>query len=150
MKQSAGTLLYREGPAGLEVLLVHPSGSYNRHKPWSIPKGEPDPEETSLEATARRETREETGVVYDGPLQPLGNIRYKKSRKEVHAFAGPAPEGATPRCASWEVDAAEFLTLEEARKRIHPDQSPFLDRLADLLKRDGGADPPRGGQLMLF
>ena len=41
MRQSAGTLLYREGPEGLEVLLVHPSGAYNRRAPWSIPKGEP-------------------------------------------------------------------------------------------------------------
>ena len=45
MKQSAGTLLYRDGPDGLEVLLVHPSGWYNRGKPWSIPKGLPDPDE---------------------------------------------------------------------------------------------------------
>ena len=28
MKQSAGTLLYRHGPQGLEVLIVHPSGWY--------------------------------------------------------------------------------------------------------------------------
>src|SRR5579872_39147 len=41
-KQSSGTLLYRRAPAGLEVLLVHPSGNYNRGKPWSIPKGLPD------------------------------------------------------------------------------------------------------------
>ncbi len=27
MKKSAGTLLYRQGPAGLEVLLFHPSGN---------------------------------------------------------------------------------------------------------------------------
>ena len=37
MKQSAGTLLYRVGPCGTEVLLVHPSGAYNRKAPWSIP-----------------------------------------------------------------------------------------------------------------
>ena len=55
MKQSAGTLLYRRNAEELEVLLVHPSGNYNRHKPWSIPKGEPDPDENDLEATARRE-----------------------------------------------------------------------------------------------
>ena len=41
MKQSAGTLLYRQGPEGLEVLIVHPSGAYNRKAPWSIPKGIP-------------------------------------------------------------------------------------------------------------
>src|SRR5690348_13042123 len=99
MRQSAGTLLYREGPEGLEVLLVHPSGAYNRHAPWSIPKGEPG-EETDLEETARRETREETDVTAAGPLVPLGHMDYRKSRKRVHCFAGPAPADAAPRPAS--------------------------------------------------
>src|SRR5213082_3026694 len=103
MKQSAGTLLYRQGPEGLEVLLVHPSGPYNRHAPWSIPKGVPGKDE-ELERAARRETEEETGVEAGGPLVGLGSMVYKKSRKEVHCFAGPAPAGAAPRCTSWEVD----------------------------------------------
>ena len=45
----------------MEVLLVHPSGSYNRNAPWSIPKGELD-EGEDPETAARRETREEAGV----------------------------------------------------------------------------------------
>jgi predicted NUDIX family NTP pyrophosphohydrolase len=127
MKQSAGTLLYRQGPEGLEVLLVHPSGNYNRKKPWSIPKGEPDTDE-ELEHAARRETLEEAGVKA-GELVPLGEIIYTKSRKHVHAFAGPAPADAEPRCASWEVDQACFLPLARAREVIHPEQRAFLDRL---------------------
>ncbi len=136
MKQSAGTLLYRTGPAGLEVLLVHPSGNYNRHKPWSIPKGEPDPAETDLQATARRETREEAGVEA-GDLIDLGHIVYSKSKKHVYCFAGPAPVDADPHPASWEVDRAEFVPLDAARQRLHPDQVAFLDRLLALL---GDAD----------
>jgi predicted NUDIX family NTP pyrophosphohydrolase len=132
MRQSAGTLLYRHRQGQLEVLLVHASGNYNRGKPWSIPKGEPD-EGESLEAAARRETAEETGVVPDR-LQPLGSIVYQKSRKQVHCFAGPAPPDAAPECASWEIDCAEFVSLEEARRRIHPDQMPFLDRLLELMR----------------
>jgi predicted NUDIX family NTP pyrophosphohydrolase len=130
--QSAGTLLYRRGPHGFEVLLIHGSGNYNRHKPWGIPKGLPD-EGESLEAAARRETLEEAGVVA-GELVDLGSIVYKKSRKHVHCFAGPAPADAAPRCASWEIDSAEFLPLDEARRRIHPDQAPFIDRLEEHLK----------------
>ena len=137
MKQSAGTLLYRTGPDGLEVLLIHASGNYNRHKPWSIPKGEPDPNETDLEATARRETLEETGVVA-GPLTPLGTIKYSKSGKTIHAFAGPAPADTEPRCASWEIDQARFMPLEEARRLLHPEQAPFLDRLAEKLPTKSG------------
>ncbi|MCI0461568.1 MAG: NUDIX domain-containing protein [Gemmataceae bacterium] len=135
MKQSAGTLLYRQGPQGLEVLLVHPSGSYNRRAPWSIPKGEPGTDETdSLETTARRETEEETGVEVKGSLVALGDMIYKKSRKQVHCFAGPAPEGAAPRVASWEVDQAPFVPIDEARRLIHPDQAVFLDRLLEHLQ----------------
>jgi predicted NUDIX family NTP pyrophosphohydrolase len=134
MKQSAGTLLYREGPEGIEVLLVHPSGWFNRNAPWSIPKGVPDKDEADLEATARRETWEETGVRAKGPLVPLGFIDYVKSRKRVHCFAGPAPADAAPRCASWEVDQACFVPLAGARELLHPDQRVFIDRLEEHLR----------------
>jgi predicted NUDIX family NTP pyrophosphohydrolase len=131
MKEAAGTLLYRRRQGTLEVLLVHPSGNYNRHKPWSIPKGLPDPGET-LEVTARRETLEEAGVTA-GELALLGSIVYQKSKKQVYAFAGPAPDDAAPHCASWEVDRAEFVPIAQAREILHPDQRPFLDRLEELL-----------------
>lgn len=45
---SAGLLIYRRTPAGLEVLLVHPGGPYWAKKDagaWSIPKGEAEPGE---------------------------------------------------------------------------------------------------------
>jgi len=128
---SAGTLLYRNTPSGVEVLLVHPSGNYNRRAPWSIPKGLPD-EGEELEQAARRETVEETGVEA-GELVPLGAIEYKKSRKTVVAFAGEAPPGTTPRCASWEVDQAEFVPIARAVEILHPDQQAFLARLAGVL-----------------
>jgi predicted NUDIX family NTP pyrophosphohydrolase len=140
---SSGTLLYRfiaaapeavtdatpdGAEAMLEVLLVHPAGNYNRRAPWGIPKGAPDPDE-ELEATARRETLEETGLAVDGPLVDLGHVDYTRSKKRVHGFAGPAPDGAIPRCASWEVDKVEFIEITRARRIIHPDQAALLDRL---------------------
>lgn len=138
MRQSAGTLLYRQGPQGWEVLIVHPSGSYNRRAPWSIPKGEPG-QEADLEQTARRETEEETGVV-PGDLVYLGSTTYKKSRKQVHCYAGLAPANADPKPASWEVDQARFFLLEEAKQKLHPDQRVFIDLLARHLegKKEGG------------
>jgi predicted NUDIX family NTP pyrophosphohydrolase len=139
MRQSAGTLLYRQGPDGLEVLLVHPSGAYNRKAPWSIPKGEPG-DDADLEATARRETLEETAVTA-GKLVPLGSIIYRKSRKQVHCFGGPAPEDAQPRAASWEVDQAAFVSLARARELLHPDQVPFLDSLLAHLRGSNPAPP---------
>jgi predicted NUDIX family NTP pyrophosphohydrolase len=130
--QSAGALLFRRGEGGVEVLLVHPSGAYNRRSPWSLPKGLVD-EGESLEETARRETREETGVTADA-LTDIGFVDYQKSRKRVFAFAGEAPPGCEPRCASWEVDRAEFVPIARAVELIHPDQLPFLERLGHLMQ----------------
>ena len=146
MLESAGLVVYRHQGKQLEVLLVHPSGNYNRRAPWGIPKGLPDEGEPLAEA-AVRETREETGVdvgqrVDEGMMEdaslaavlaPLGHIDYTRSRKRIHAFAVAAPPGAAPHPASWEVDRSEFLPLDEARRLIHPDQGPFLDRLVELL-----------------
>lgn len=131
MEASAGALLYRQHAGKLEVLLVHPSGNYNRRAPWSIPKGVPDGDE-SLEEAARRETCEETGVTA-GELFSLGSSDYQSRRKRVHCFAGPASEGSEPHCASWEVDRAEFIELDRARELLHPDQHIFVDRLAERL-----------------
>jgi predicted NUDIX family NTP pyrophosphohydrolase len=131
VKESAGTLLYRIKNGGLQVLIVHPSGDYNRRAPWSIPKGKLDTGE-SREAAARRETEEETGV-RAGELVDLGSVELVRSRKRIYGFAGPAPDDAQPRCASWEVDRAEFVTVERARELLHPDQAPFVDWLVTLV-----------------
>lgn len=136
MQQSYGTMLYRrrQDGDGWEVLIVHPSGAYNRRKPWSIPKGLADPGE-SPEQAARRETWEETGV-QAAELTLLGAIQYTtKSRKLVTAFAGPAPDDAAPHCASWEVDRAEFVSFDEARGRLHPDQAALVDKLEEWLSQ---------------
>ncbi len=127
-KESSGLVLYRRVGETLEVLLVHPSGNYNRRAPWGIPKGAPEPDE-SMAAAACREVMEETGLTIECSLTDLGHVDYTRSKKRVHAFAGPAPDGAAPRCASWEVDKVEFIEISRARRIIHPDQAPLLDRL---------------------
>ena len=136
-KLSSGTLLYRYVDGAVEVLLVHPSGNYNRRAPWGIPKGAPDADE-ELDATARRETLEETGLDVQGPMVDLGHVDYTRSKKRVHAFAAPAPDGAAPRCASWEVDKVEFIEITRARRIIHPDQAALLDRLVRHLGAENG------------
>ena len=145
-KTSAGLLLFRRAPAGLEVLLVHPGGPFWQGKDlgaWSIPKGEIGPDEDPL-AAARREFREETGFERSGPAVPLGQLR-QPGGKLVHAWAleGDAdpselssnsfsmewPRGSGRLQAFPEVDRAEWFGLAEARRRILPGQAPFLDRL---------------------
>jgi len=130
VKESSGTVLYRRAGLSVEVLIVHPSGEYNRRAPWSIPKGKPEPGE-DLETAARRETQEETGV-QAGELTPIGSVELPRSRKRIHGFAGPAPDAAAPRCASWEVDRAQFVPIDRAREMLHPAQAPFLDRLEEM------------------
>jgi len=130
-REAAGTVLYRRRGDDIEVLLVHPAGAYNRRAPWGIPKGQPNPGE-ELEAAARRETMEETAVVV-GELVAVGFVDYTRSRKRVYGFVGEAPADAAPRCASWEVDKAEFIEVTRARRIIHPDQAMFLDRMQKVM-----------------
>lgn len=131
LTQSAGVLLYRQGETGLELLLVHPAGNYNRRAPWSIPKGLIDPAE-SAEVAARRELCEETGLAV-AELLPLGSVAYQKSPKEIHAFAARVAGDAEPRPGCWEVDQVRFMSIDEARRLLHPDQTPLIDRLLALL-----------------
>ncbi len=133
MKTSSGLLLYRAIPTGVFVVVVHPSGVYNKNAAWSVPKGEPEPGETN-EQTARREVREETGVDVTGALLSLGHVDYTKSRKRVFAFAAPLADDVVLRCASWEIDRCELLPIDQARQVIHHDQVAFVDRLWSALR----------------
>jgi predicted NUDIX family NTP pyrophosphohydrolase len=86
-KRSAGILAWRRRGEP-EVFLVHPGGPFWRTKDvgaWSIPKGGIDPDEEPL-AAARREFREETGQVVDGPFTPLAPVKIA-SGKVIVAWA---------------------------------------------------------------
>ncbi len=131
MKQTAGTLLYKNVDGSILILLVHPSGNYNKRSPWGIPKGLPE-EGEDLETAARRETLEETGIVC-GELAELGHIDYTKSRKRVFCFVGKAPLDQEPRCASWEIDKAEYISLDRADEIMHADQKKFLPLFKEYL-----------------
>src|SRR5215211_5169147 len=85
---SAGLLLFRRGPGGLEVFLAHPGGPFWAGRDagvWTLPKGLVADGEDLL-AAAQREFEEETGVRPKGPFLPLAQVR-QKSGKVVHAWA---------------------------------------------------------------
>ena len=149
---SAGILLYRRRPSGLEVLLAHPGGPFWRGRDagaWTIPKGLVAPGEALLDA-ARRELREETGLAPEGPFLPLGSVR-QKAGKTVHAWAcegdaDPAtvtsntttiewPRGSGRRITYPEVDRCGWFALEVAREKLNPAQSELLGRLDAALQR---------------
>ncbi len=80
---SAGGVVYREVDGRLEVVLC---GRNGEPPLWGLPKGTPDEGET-IEQTALREVREETGldVVIQAPLGTInywfqhGGVRYHKT-----------------------------------------------------------------------
>src|SRR3954469_17566687 len=85
---SAGLVLFRRTPKGVEVLLVHPGGPFFAKKDlgsWTIPKGEFDPGEEPLDA-AKREFKEETGAPISGKFIELVPIK-QTGGKIVMAWA---------------------------------------------------------------
>ena len=129
-----------------------PFFSHKDHGHWTIPKGEVDPGETDLLATAIREFEEEIGLAPPAraPFLPLGSIR-QKGGKLVHAWAFPGdwpadkvvssnvfslewPPGSGVMREFPEVDRAEFFDLPEARLRIKSTQIPLLDELERQLE----------------
>jgi 8-oxo-dGTP pyrophosphatase MutT (NUDIX family) len=136
---SAGCLVTRDGPHGLEVLLVHARGASFRRPLFGIPKGLVEPGET-LETAAVRETYEETGLrveIHAG----LGEVK-QVSGKIVHAFwATPGPDSAADidaqgRCRTpdHENDVCRFYSLDQARELMIPAQREFVERLNTILQ----------------
>jgi predicted NUDIX family NTP pyrophosphohydrolase len=149
-KVSAGLILYRKRPAGLEVLIAHMGGPLwaRKERGWSIPKGEIDPGEEPLE-TARREFVEEVGIEppTGAPIH-LGEIT-QKSGKRVLAWAiegdlNPADQFSVTCEIHWppksgqtieipEVDRVEWVTPATARNLVIEGQTPLFDRLEKLV-----------------
>jgi predicted NUDIX family NTP pyrophosphohydrolase len=151
-RTSAGILLYRraDGPnGGLEVLLAHPGGPFFVKRDlgdWTIPKGEPNGGQEPLDAVARREFEEETGlaIAAAAPTIELGSI-VQKGGKVVHAWAvegdlDPVEAHSNEFEMEWpprsgrrerfpEIDRVEWFDLDEARRRVKPTQVPLIDRL---------------------
>jgi predicted NUDIX family NTP pyrophosphohydrolase len=147
---SAGILLYRFRDGRLEVLLAHPGGPFWARRDagaWTIPKGEVAQGEEPLSA-ARREFEEETGYRPPGPFVALTPVR-QRSGKRVQAWASPGdfdprrlrsstfemewPPRSGRTAEFPEVDRAAFFSLDEAREKLNPAQTAWLDELRSKL-----------------
>lgn len=146
---SAGLLLHRPGPGGIEVLLGHMGGPFWAKKDdaaWSVPKGEHGPAEDPLDA-ARREFTEEMGSAPpDGPPRELGSVRLRGG-KIITVFAVEGDFDAehiesnhftiewppkSGRIASFpEIDRAAWFDADTARRKLVAAQVPFVDRLVE-------------------
>lgn len=150
-KQSAGILLYRMRSRAIQVLLVHPGGSFWAKKDdgaWSIPKGEYDEGADALEA-AEREFLEETGFKVHGATVPLMPLR-QPSGKVISVWAVEGDiDAALIRSINFrmewppksgklqefpEVDRAEWFSLTTAHRKILPGQRPFLAQLEQMIQ----------------
>lgn len=116
--QAAGAVLWRPGPRGPEIALIHRP----RYDDWSLPKGKVDPGEHVMH-TAVREVFEETAqLVVLGPR--LLTICYGLAgggAKRVRFWAGRAlsrREGSAEFRPNKEVDQLRWLSAREAFGRL--------------------------------
>jgi predicted NUDIX family NTP pyrophosphohydrolase len=149
-KRSAGVLLFRKSPGGVELLLAHPGGPFWAGKDegaWSIPKGEHDASEDARTA-ARRELWEETGIVISGELIELGTYK-QPSGKLVSAWAiegdfDPKNLKSNSCRVEWpprsgefidvpEIDRAAWFSIDDALKKITKGQIPIVRALGTKL-----------------
>ncbi|WP_327289711.1 NUDIX domain-containing protein [Streptomyces sp. NBC_01198] len=149
IRRSAGLLLFRRTPAGLEVLLGHMGGPFWARKDagaWTVPKGEYEGDEEPWDA-ARREFREELGLpAPEGTPLPLGEVVQSAGKRvtvwAIEADLDPAamvpgtftmewPRGSGRTTEFPELDRVSWFTLPAARTALVRAQTAFLDRLTD-------------------
>jgi len=114
---SAGGVVYRLGDGGLELVICGRSSD----GVWGLPKGTPEAGE-SLEETALREVREETGLEVRA-VAKIGVVEYWFARegvryhKWVHYYLMEAT-GGDPANHDLEYDKVEWLPVESALKTL--------------------------------
>jgi predicted NUDIX family NTP pyrophosphohydrolase len=154
-KLSAGILLFRRRPAGIQVMLVHPGGPFWAKKDagaWSIPKGLADEGEDLL-AAAKREFLEETGAAVNGQFLDLGAHK-QPSGKTIVAWAhegdfDPTSLKSNTFAIEWpprsgrmaefpEVDRAAWYSIDEALMKINKGQTPIIAALEASIVRSSG------------
>jgi 8-oxo-dGTP pyrophosphatase MutT (NUDIX family) len=137
---SAGGVVHRTDDGPREIVLVH-----RRVPPlWALPKGTPDAGET-LEETAVREAREETGLQVEIE-QPITSISYffvhgrTRYHKTVHFFL-MRPTGGRLEDHDHEFDEVRWVRLADALELMtHATEREVVERAADLLAARTGEE----------
>ncbi len=138
---SAGGVVHRSIDGRIQIVLAH------RRAPvlWALPKGTPDSGET-IEETALRETREETGldVEIEGRLRSIryffarGSTRFHKT---VHFFL-MRPVGGSVEAHDAEFDEVSWVDLEEALALMsHATERAVAEEAAEAIARAIGVGP---------
>ena len=152
---SAGGVVYRRVDGNVEAVLCgrhvtpqtadnpggQPSDTATGAIRWSLAKGTPDPGET-LEETALREVREETGleVEINAPIDSIeywfaergGNVRFHKT---VHFYL-MVPRGGDTDQHDPEFDVVQWFPYDQALKSVgYPNEAAVLRKALDLINQ---------------
>ena len=136
---SAGGVVYRNVSGKIEAALC------GRREPmrWSLPKGTPDQGE-SLEETALREVREETGLEVQIEA-PIGSINYwfvssdsrANCNKTVHFYLMNDTGGSTD-LHDPEFDEVQWFPIEDALKALtYANEANVLEKALKIIKDKG-------------
>lgn len=120
--RAAGGLVRRDGPGGIELVLVHRPA----YDDWSFPKGKLNDGESELDA-ALREVEEEIGVRCEVGRE-IGSISYTDGRgrpKTVRYWEMRVAGGGIMAPAN-EVDDARWVPLETAAAMLTYDHDRSL------------------------
>lgn len=136
---SAGGVVFKKPVSGIRICLI--ARRVNSRIIWCLPKGHVEKGE-SLEQTALREVREETGIS-GSTLSSLGSIRYsffdlesgRRILKSVYFFLIRYRKGKT-RDHDHEVEHVQWFPVSKALKHaLYPSERKVLKKAVRVLEQ---------------
>lgn len=152
MKRSAGIITYKIEDDDIKVLLCHFGGPYWEgidEGGWSFSKGEVCINENIL-AAARREFKEETGLVIDSSVKYLASKKVSRKKLVImfytnldldishctsNTFEIEYPRGSGKIESFPEMDKYEWMSITKAKEKINKSQLFFLERLEEIINK---------------